>query len=516
LRLRLWPAGRWDPLAPGDTPRPGLRPPSIALTMLRNEVRGAALNVTNPGPAVARMELRWRARGGPAHPPWLGVREVAWTATAAGAATASALPDAPRTRTGWRIEVPAGCTKQVWLSVDSGPLTPGSLRGALDFTLAGQTVARVPLDVRVLRAAMPAQLSLSLGGWDYTDGPGRDITESNLSATVAFLRRYHVDAPWATTAVMPFGRHDEEGRMVEPPDTARMDAWLDRWRGARTYCVFSAFDGPPPITPADKRRVREWIAFWAAHLRQRGVSPSRLWLLLVDEPYTPDMDRTVAGYAAEIRAAEPEVGIFEDPIWEDPAAASREMLESAAVLCPNRTMWIARRTAYESVYLPLQRAGKRLAFYSCSGPVRSLDPYAYHRLQAWDCFRYGMVHMGYWAFCDAGGGSAWNELTARGVCFSPQFLDADGCTTSKHMEAIREGLYDHQTLVLLREAADRAERAGRDRSVVTVARRLLEQGPRAVTEAPGASEIGWAAPKDRGVADRWRARALALLERLAR
>jgi hypothetical protein len=84
------------------------------------------------------------------------------------------------------------------------------------------------------------------------------------------------------------------------------------------------------------------------------------------------------------------------------------------------------------------------------------------------------------------------------------------------MEAIREGLYDHQTLTLLRAAADAAERAGRRGPILEEARRILQDGPRSVTEAQGAANLMWASAKDRTLADKVRVHAIDILEKLAR
>jgi hypothetical protein len=514
MKATVWQTGPWDPLQPGDAPPSAAPPPAIDMLMLRNEIRGAVLNITNPTDRMLTLKVRFQGLPGGVLPGWLTVREVAWTGTAAGPPVASVLPDAKRAPDGCIVQAPPGMTRQIWLSVDSATLKPGLHRGKALVTAEGRTLAAVPFTVRISRLRMPDKLALSLGGWDYTDTPTYGITATNMAATVAFLKRYHLDAPWANAGVMPFGRHDADGRMVEPPDTRRMDEWIARWKGARYYFVFNSFGEELPDTPSARRRVEEWINFWVGHLASRGIRPSQLGLLLVDEPREPQMDRTIVSYAKVIREAQPDVIIFEDPIWPDPRQASPELYANSTLLCPNRPMWMGNRKVFEEVFLAQQKAGRRLAFYSCSGPVRSLDPYSYHRLQAWDCFRYGMAHMGYWAFGDTGGGSAWNELAAPGTCFAPQFLGPDGCVTSKHMEAIREGLYDHQTLTMLQERVAALEKAGRHDSIVQDAKSLLVEGPRSVTEAKGAESIMWATPKDRSLADRVRRRVIEMLEKL--
>jgi hypothetical protein len=357
---------------------------------------------------------------------------------------------------------------------------------------------------------MPEQLSLALGGWDYTDAPGRGVTAENLDALVSFLHEYQLDSPWATGAVMPFGQYDHTGAQTTTPDTSRMDTWLARWPDARFYCVFNAVGDTVPDEPAAQRRVGEWIDFWAKHLGDKGIEPSQLVLLLVDETRSAEQDAQIASYARIIHQRQPEVQVFNDPIWVEPADISPEVLELSGILCPNRVSWMAKREAYEDVYVPQGEAGRKLAFYSCSGPARALDPYSYYRLQAWDCFRYGAIMEGFWAFCDTGGGWSWNEYTVPGTVFAPQFLGPDGCVTSKNMEAIREGRYDYEILHLLRQRLDAGKLSP---AAAARAKELLRDGVDRVLNAAGEESIMWVDEKDRSQADAVRLEAIGLLER---
>ncbi len=499
--VMAWNACAWDPVQP-------LSPPSDAaavdLTSARGEVRGVAVNLVNTGEqavtAVPRVE------GLPAGA--VTVKEVVYTAVKDHAPMGSALVDV----TGG-VELPAGMTVQLWLSCDSRKLAAGRYEGAVNLEL-GAKLLRVPLRWRVAEVVLPDRLSLALGGWDYTDGPSRGITADNLEPTVEFLRRYGLDSPWATAAVMPYGKYDADGRQTQPPDTTRMDAWLARWPNCRYYGVFNHAQETVADTPAAQRKVAEWIRFWVAHLKSKGVQPNQLLLHVVDETCNQEQDERIVSYAKVFREAAPEVLIFNDPIWPTPGEVLPECLEVSGMLCPNRVRWQGQREAYEQVYLPQRDAGRLMAFYSCSGPVRHLDPYAYHRLQAWECFRYGGVFEGFWAFGDTGGGSSWNEYTTPGTSFAPQFLGPDGCTTSKHMEAIREGRQDYEYFVILRDAVDQAAQRGAQGAALDTARKLLADGPAAVTDAAGVTDIQWLAAKDRSLADQVRLEVLAAIEAL--
>jgi len=517
--LQAWTACRWDALEPRATPPAGA-PAELRVSMMRGEVRGAVLNLTSslPTPRIVTLELS----GMPERVAQaVRVHQVAWTFSGT-TAVAAALPEAKRAGAGWQINVPGGSTRQVWLMVDGRGLAPGVHSGSVVLRDGRAEVSRVPFRLRVSRLAMPSSLSLALGGWDYTDGPQLyHLSEPMRHSLVGFLREYGIDAPWATKQVMPFGKHDPDGKMTAPPDTTSMDEWLSMWPACRLYCVFNNFEGNDALGPGLpfgtaewKRAVGEWLSFWVRYLRGKGIAPDQLCLLLVDEPRNPDTDRLTIAYAEVLRAAEPEVVIWTDPIWQDPADADPRLYELATVIAPQRQMWLNSPARHAEVFEAQQRAGRRLAFYSCSGPVRALDPYTYHLLQAWDCFRRDMDQEFFWSFGGGGGMAPFNQIGPENMVFTPQYRTPERWITSRHMEAVREGRYDYEYLVMLREAIAAAKAKGVDEALVARAQRLLGRAPREVLDAAGADGLWWASEKDRTKADRMREKVLRMVERL--
>lgn len=522
--VTIWQSNQWDPLEYGAVPRGNdIAAPVLDVTLMRGEIRSAALNLLSVAEDIRQVHVSISDMpSGPA-PDWLRVREAHWTYGYEGP-YAAALPDAAEGPDGFLVDTPPGQTRQVWFSIDGGHLPPGSHRGSVVLRADGEEIARVPFTVRVSPVEMPARLSLSLGGWDYTDPPNvYDLPEECLQDTVRFLQEYQVDAPWASAHVMPFGVHGEDGAMLQPPDTSAMDGWLELWPDATWYCVYNGFEGrrsqmPPdldPRTEAGQRALAEWITFWVEHLASRGIAASRLFLLVVDEPRSPELDELMIACARPIVAAQPEVVIWNDPIWHDPRDADPEIYALSTILSPHRAQWLSKPDVVGEFFLGLQEQGKRLQFYSCLGPVRSLDPYSYHRLQAWDCFRYDMDAQFFWCF--GGGGRmmpSWSDGLGFEHTFAPQMLDEQGSTTARHMEAIREGRYDYEYLVILRDMVTALEGDGVGDEAVQAARALLQEAPERVLNAPGAHNLGWAAAKDRGKADAVRLEILEMIERL--
>jgi len=500
----VWQTNKWDPLQMLDEPPVSPEPPRLAFAMMQHEVRAETLNLTNLSDHP--LQLNIRVEGLPAAS--YVVRQALWTAVRGAPPMASALVDLSGPLT-----LESGLNRQLWLQLDSASLPAGDLTGSLRIDGAPNGAVSVPISVHVSRLAMPQQRSLALGGWDYTNGPHRGVTAENIDQVAGFLQSYGVDAPWATSSALPFGQHDATGTMTAPPPTTNLDAWLERWPGARYYCVFVATSENIAQQPGGERKVADWIRFWTGHLTERGVDPGKLVLLLVDETRSVEQDAIIVAWAKAIRAAAPEVKIFNDPIWQDPREATLAMYEASYFLCPNRVRWLEQPEAYEAVFPGQREAGRTLMFYSCSGPVRRLDPYRYHLLQAWEAFRVGAVASMFWSFGDSGGGTAWNEYVTAGNVYSPQMLGPDGATPAKHMEAIREGQQDYEYLVMLRDAVTAA--AGRQDAAAKDARALLATVTALVLGTPDGDSIWWQRPADRGGSERARAIILAALERLA-
>ncbi len=516
--LVAWRAVPWDFLTPTELPEPAPEP-QISVAAMRGESRAGALNLTNCTGRAMTVELRFEQLPGSPTPEYVVVHEVAWTDTREGTAVAAALPEVAPRRGAYPIDIPAGMTRQVWFTFTPRGLQAGHHRGNLVVAGAATDTLHVPVSLRVFDIDFPLQPSLHVGGWDYTDTDRMyGITPANRSALIAHLRSRYVDSPWATAAVMPYGQFDEHGEYQTPPDTARFDRWLARWPGARRYCVFAAVGSQIAGTrigqPLFEKKVGQWIRFWATHAKRKGLRADQLVLLLVDEPHRNEQDRIILAWARAINAAEPDVVLWEDPTYRDPAKALPEMLAAVDVLCPNRPMMLAAGKGFVEFYRNQREAGRRLDLYSCSGPSRLLDPYAYHRLQAWSCFELGAESTFFWAFGDTGEGNSWNEYANRRTSYTPLFLGPDSVTAGKHMEAIRESVGDFEYLTMLRRRVAELSDSRPEPPQLARARALLAKATKRVLEAPGATELGWQAAKDRTIADQVRVEIGRMLEEL--
>lgn len=523
--LYVWEANPWDPLQPTDAPtleQVGA-PPRLDVRMMRNEWRGAAFNLTNTTDEEMQVTVNVNGLWWGANPEQVSVREVLFTDTRERAPISAALPVARRDDDGHHVTIPAGCSRQVWLNIRSVD-TPADERRSSGTVLieGGGETLEVPLELTVYPFDFPDEVSIAVGGWDYTMGRGAyDATPENIPLLIQTMREHYVNTPWAQSSVRPRGaQFDQEGNLTGELDFAVWDEWVERWPDTLWYCVFMSvgrsFEGEEMGTPRFNRMVGDYFVAWTEHMREQGIPPEKLAVLLVDEPHNEEMAERIIVWAEAIKAAAPEVVIWNDPTYRDPREMNPELVAVSDVLCPNLPMWMGFNEEMRSIYLDAQAEGTQLWFYSCSGPAKLLDPYDYWRGQFWWALRHNAEGSHYWAFADeAGSVTSWNAYRQVRNQYSPLFIDPTSVTEGKQMAAIREGAQDHEYFVMLRGRIAELERAGVTDPLLEQARRLVAHGPLRVTDDIAPGTLSWRGEKDRGVMDAVRVEVLEMLLRLS-
>jgi len=474
------------------------------------------------------VRLRLTGLPGGDDPDYVTVHEVLHVGTRHFTAVAAALPELPRTADGYTLTVPAGMTRQVWLSFRPQGLTPGAHRGRIEIQAGKEPQLSVPITLKVYPLRFPDTPTLHLGGWSYTNSEAAyGLTPQNRHAVIVHLRQHYVNAPWASGAVLGNGTYDGAGQMTAPPDTSNLDQWTALWPNARRYMVFKAvrdsFDGSEMNTELFRTKVGNWARFWASHLRRTGRRAEQLGILLVDEPHGKEQYDTITAWARAINAVEPALTLFEDPQPREPEGPL-EMFSQVDILCPHLPAFLASPADgwYHKLFLDQKRQGRELWFYSAAGPARTFDPFSYYLLQHWRCLKYGATGSAFWAFADPGRTeqrktlSCWNEFPAAGNGpYCPIYLDATSVTAAKYMEAIREGVQDYEYLIMLRDRIRQLDQKGVRSRALAQAKTLLATACDRVLAGEDGPNYRWDEPKDRTVADTVRIEVLEALTQLA-
>lgn len=481
--LTVWKQHRfaWLPLLakPATTQRTALN-----FSMLRNQFRSDALFLTNAStqPKTVRLKLTNPPRNAQAN--WLKIDAVEWTDTREGNVVPDALLPVEAQNGTYAITIPAGLTRKVWLTVDSSQLPAGQTNSTLEIA-DGSTIERVPVSVEVATIAMQKP-RLSLGMWDYTNGNGLyGINPKNRDAAIKLMRSHYVDTPWASSAALPWpgaSAFDANNNLKEALDFRQFDEWVARWPGARRYFVFAnvrdSFAGVKTDAPEFAPRVGSWAKAVSAHITSLGLKPQQVGILLYDEPRKDEHDAIIAPWAKAINAAAPELTLFQDPTWERPDQTKiQEAITEADILCPMLPIYYRGGQPVKNYFANLQKNGKELWFYQCTGPTRTYDPQNYFRYQAWHTFSIGGTGQGFWSFGDVGSASSsWNEYSAGNTSYAPAFLGQETVHNSVHWDAVREGMQDYEELAMLQDAI----KATNNAALKAQAQKVLDDAVKAV------------------------------------
>ena len=521
-QITVWHKNRWDMLQPTEGPAQVPVPrPHVEVCMMDNEHRAEVVNLTNATdtPAAARVIVNGLPGG--VNPEYVTVHQVEFVDTQEKIVIADAL--VPVTSRQTPLTIPAGMTRQLWLSFHPQNLKPGTYRGKIEIDAGQHGLHPVPLTLRIFPLRFPDQPTCSLGVWDYTAGRGAyDITPGNRDAAIRNMRSHFVDTPWASSGTAPWPKASDfgpQGDLVGKLDFKRFDQWVADWKGARNYYVFLSvgdhLGGAKRGAPRFGRAVASWAKAWAEHNAELGLQPGQVGVLLVDEPKREDQERRILDWATAIKQGTSDIVIWEDPVHYAPWKSTvPEMFKICDVLCPNVGIYMAGGERAKRFYGSLRSAGAKLWLYQCSGPGRLHDPYYYHRLQHWHCWNAGAVGSGFWAYGDAAGTSTWNDYAAKRTSYTPVYLDTDSVTDGKHWEAAREGIEDYEYLRMLRDRVSTLADAGAKGVEFALARKLLRELPRQVATYR-AADLPWVRPKDRSAADKARVQILEALAALA-
>jgi hypothetical protein len=517
-RLVVWKTHRYDavPLL-AVPPPPGDDVPAVDIALMSHEYRADAVLLTNATGEQDEVRLSVSDVPGAPQPDWLSVSGVEWTDTRQAVAVADALPDAQFIAGTFRLAVPAGMTRKVWLTVDGSKLAAGTYHGALT-AQTPRASTRIPFTVHVSRVAM-ARPRLSLGVWDYTNGSGAyAITPQNLDAAIALMRSHFVDSPWATNAVLPWptaSDYDASGTLTHRLDFRELDAWVRLWPDARHYYVGAgvgpSFARAPMETPAFATRVAAWGRAVAQHAATLGLAPRQLSLMLVDEPQDDKQNAVIAAWGRVLKDAAPEIGLFENPVWPRPdQVAPTDSLTLVDDLCFHLGVYSRGGEPVGKYFEGRRAAGQRLWMYQTTGPARLLDPTSYYRLAGWYAFRAHATGSAFWAFGDTGGAkTSWNDYATATMSDAPAFIGRLDVTDSVHWQAVREGVEDYEYLAMVEDAAERAPDPAQRAEALALVREALTEVPK-----PYTGWFEWDRDPTHARPDDYRLRMLSLLESL--
>ncbi len=388
---------------------------------------------------------------------------------------------------------PAGTTIPLWITVTvPADAPPGNYQGALVLRAGGEE-SRLPLQVEVSPAVVPAERSLKLtqwfwtaplaaagrvepwseGHWDLLAAWGRNLAEHRANVVLTPL-----------TELLLLSR-DASGRLQV--DFSRFDRWVETFTAAGTLGYIEgghlagrigdwdggfglnafvvkladggeeALQSVPVEDPRAAAFLGELLPALVTHLRERG------WL---ERYFQHQADEPVAANAASYRVLSDLVRRFAPELRRlDATMADASLLGSVDIWCP-----LSHEVEKDlEFFRARQAAGEEVWHYTCLAPNGAFpnrflnQPLIACRLLHWFNFQAGLTGYLHWGFNYWGGwgtpGAPWCDTEATTVGGMNQLPAGDThliypgpegrpLDSIRH-EMIREGVQDYELLQVL-------------------------------------------------------------------
>lgn len=521
--LCVWGTDRFGMLNPTDIPEEASLNPSLSIKMMKGEFRSTALNLTNAATSDLDVKLHFEGLPGGETPDYIIPYQVEFIC-GKGQSTPDPLVPVVKESGAWRMTLPTGMTKQIWLSFNPKGIQSGAYHGGLVVTVNGIGM-RTPFDFALSNLTFPEEPHLSLGVFDYT------ASTPSMGAIgmqgAADMKKHYVNSLWTgfQVACWPAPEDfDKDGNLVAPLRTSAFDMWHGNFNNFNRLFIYlegaglEKFAGEPVGTERFKRMVSQWILKFSEYALKKDVALSRIGLHLIDEPKHDRQFKVNAAYGTIIKAIAPDIRIFTDPQFENATPALDEMLKVSDVICPHLPTYGNRMEFIKSHVAKASRDSKEYWLYGCLGPGRQLDPYYYYRMQAWQCWRNNAIGMGFWCYWNSyprnANATSWNELIDNIESFGLVYDDGASLCSSRRWEAVREGVEDYEYLFMLKNRVSELKAKNVKKDAVGLAEVLLQTLPVMVTGVYDRNAIYLGSPKERIMADHARILLLESLERL--
>lgn len=436
-----------------------------------NEFESAALNLTNASPidaqiAVAVSPLRTCAGE---IVPWEG-RVVLRHAVYVESTGAGVVGDALVRLSNERISIAAGSAAQLWMTVHIPDIEPGEYDFAIRLDRIGngsselETTA-IPGRLVVNEPRFPETIKLNSFNWAYLGRLG--LEGDSLRKVEQDLASHYANVYVIPGSEMPKGTLRGDGSVSV--NFAGFDRALARYPDARRYLLWWGY-APGRVSrhrfgsfmSAEwQAAMRQYLALWVDHLREKGIGYDRFAMYPFDESLCDEFLQL----ARFIKEVDPRIAIFANSIGGGDMARVDRFAPLVDTWCLSEAMpksdAVRRHLRYTT--------NAEIWRYNTIGEAKSLSPYGYYRLQPWRAWSAGDTGCAFWVYATGRQKqtcNGWDDFTCSRGRWSVVYDGSDApvdpvgepLIPSRRWEAWREGVEDYEYLhtldSLIRRARD--------------------------------------------------------------
>ncbi len=385
------------------------------------------------------------------------------------------------------IVVPAGQTKQIWLTILTRNVNPGKYIGDIIIKPVNNSssLKKINLELTVYPIKFPDDVPLNTYNWAYIYS--WPVLKGLEKEAIADLFAHYTNT-FILPGLYPFPEVDKEGNITKPLNFDMLDRALKDFNGARMIASYNPFadvgtegkelarfPGAPLKFMSEEwqKAFSSWIRQIVLHKKSRGLTYDQFFLYLFDETVRPE----VLEVAQLVKKIDPNILFFQTL----PGGDLERFCSYIDIFC---LLVADLKQQSEANY---RNEIKNLWVYDCDGPGRELSPYSYYRLKPWKAWKYGASGVGFWSYMDWVD-SAWDVVGVDyGVFYDARTAPADvprseAIIPSKRWEAWREGIEDYTYLYLLNALVIQAKGADLNEAIIKKAENTLSLAVKNVLE----------------------------------
>ena len=322
----------------------------------------------------------------------------------------------------------------IWMTVDFSRLPAGTHRvDLLVKTLNGHTLGALPVSLTALPWRPADGHKPFAVNWGYLSSrPICKQPEKCLQDMTAHGINVFVIHP---ARIPPPGKRDAQ--FIKKAALLKKDVILLRGSG-RKLLLYLRWDKRLP----NESETKQWVRWAKSQMADFGLKPSDWALYPVDEAHGRKFG-LLKKYAEWIKAADPTVQIYANPIATRSESVSysdlRDIEKQIDIWQPS----IKFVKNQDGRFFNAERASWWV-YQNPPSPAKTASPLRHYRLIAWSAWLVDAKGVGFWAYGDTTGSSAWDDFDGRRPDYAVVYEHDNGPISSRRWEAFRDGVEDYQ------------------------------------------------------------------------
>lgn len=468
----VWEHPDWEWLHLPDAPAPDALGAEVSVEMMQNEFATASFVLTSCSDKPIALNFVVGALRGPENLKSSDVLDVAQVVHVE-AFGYNYRDDAIVPLREGPFMLKPGVSKRFWLTFRTRgqEIEPGNYTSSVIFLEAGETVATVPIKLRVWPVRFPDETTLASNSWAYFDE--KTIVGHEEDAARDLLDHYNT-ALTVNHRYLPKPAPDAEGNLPQM-DFSKLSALIDLNPDTRMWLIWPGFEfgfdrlGTSEFGgPVWEKVFAQYVTQTRDFLATKGIGTDQFAWYWIDEPSGAKWNDICIPASRMLKRVDPNMLVWSDPTRR----VSREELEagmsSVDILCPSLGHIVARGGSQMFLKTALPSW-----MYVCASE-KNASPFGYYRWLSWKTWDYGLQGIGMWVYTDYRA-TTFSDYVS-GVSYAMAYGGTEGMIGSKRWDAWRQGIADYEYLHMLTGAVAEAKAAGRAPEAIARAEVILTDG----------------------------------------